>query len=157
MGYNTNMIHNMSRVPSDRRDHIVSAIKLVTVVNVAVYFVAAILHLGAEIPLGVVTLGLPDEPILPATIVESLIGAGLAVAAIAMFMRSHHARLVWGAYVFALVGTLFGMTIALLRNLPAPEIWLHVVMLIGLAIGFALLSAGGSLRDNSAAGEVGGD
>jgi hypothetical protein len=116
------------------------ALGLVTVANAALYFVVAILHLGVDIPLGVVTLGLPDEPIPPATVVESLIGAALVVAAITIFPRSRRNwRLVRGLYVFALAGTLFGMTIALLRSLPAPDIWVHVAMLAGLAIGFALL------------------
>jgi hypothetical protein len=37
------------------------------------------------------------------------------------------------------IGTLFGLTIALLRRLPAPDIWVHAAMLIGLATGIALM------------------
>jgi hypothetical protein len=128
------------------------ALGLVTVANAALYFVVAILHLGVDIPLGAVTLGLPDEPIPPATVAESLVGATLVVAAITIFTRSRRDwRLVRGAYVFALVATLFGMTIALLRSLPAPDIWVHVAMLAGLAIGFALLRVVNQSRDGSAA------
>jgi hypothetical protein len=98
--------------------------------------VAALLHLGVRIPLGFVTLSVP-EPIPPATVVETLIGAGLAAAA--QFIHARHERaLTWAAYVFALVGTVFGLTIALLRGLQGLDIWLHIVMLAGLAGGFVL-------------------
>jgi hypothetical protein len=43
------------------------------------------------------------------------------------------------AYAFALIGTLVGLTIVLLRRLPAPDIWVHVAMLTGLAAGYPLL------------------
>jgi hypothetical protein len=86
-----------------------------------------------------VTLGVP-EPIPPATVVETLIGAGLAAAAVAQFVhaRREH-QLTWAAYVFALVGTVFGLTVALLRGLQGLDIWIHFVMLAGLAGGFVLL------------------
>jgi hypothetical protein len=125
---------------SARRGGIAFGLKLLTVVNAALYLVAALLHLGVQIPLGFATLGVP-EPIPPATVVETLIGAGLATAALAQFVhaRREH-RLTWAAYVFALVGTLFGLTVALLRGLQGLDIWIHVVMLAGLAGGFVLLS-----------------
>lgn len=36
-------------------------------------------------------------------------------------------RLAWAAYVFVLAGTLFGLTVALLRGLRGLDIWIHVV------------------------------
>jgi hypothetical protein len=125
---------------SARRGGIAFGLKLLTVVNAALYFVAALLHLGVRIPLGFVTLGLP-EPIPPATVVEALIGAGLAAAAVAQFVHARRERrLTWAAYVFALAGTVFGLTVALLRGLQGLDIWIHFVMLAGLAGGFVLLS-----------------
>jgi hypothetical protein len=123
---------------SARREGTAFGLKLLTVVNAALYFVAALLHLGVQIPLGFVTLSVP-EPIPPATVVETLIGAGLAVAAVAQFAHARRERrLTWAAYVFALVGTVFGLTVALLRGLQGLDIWIHVVMLAGLAGGFVL-------------------
>jgi hypothetical protein len=125
---------------SARREGTAFGLKLLTVVNAALYFVAALLHLGVRIPLGFVTLSVP-EPIPPATVMEALIGAGLAAAAVAQFVHARRERrLTWAAYVFALVGTVFGLTVALLGGLQGLDIWIHVVMLAGLAGGFVLLS-----------------
>jgi hypothetical protein len=55
-------------------------------------------------------------------------------------------RLTWAAYVFALIGTVFGLTVALLRGLQGLDIWIHTVMLAGLAGGFVLLSHTASSR-----------
>jgi hypothetical protein len=125
---------------SARRDGTAFGLKLLTVLNAALYLVAALIHLGVRIPLGFVTLRVP-EPIPPATLVETLIGAGLAAAAVAQFVHARRERrLTWAAYVFALVGTVFGLTVALLRGLHGLDIWIHLVMLAGLASGFVLLS-----------------
>jgi hypothetical protein len=106
-----------------------------TAVNAALYVVAAVLHLGVKIPLGPVTLGFP-EPIPAATVVEAFIGAGLAAAAAVLLMRGRPARRwAWSAYGFASLGTIFGLTIALLRRLEGPDIWVHYAMLAGLAGG----------------------
>jgi hypothetical protein len=112
----------------------------VTVANAAVYFVAAAMHWGARIPVGPVVLAFPAA-IKPATVVEGVIGAGLAGAAVAQVLTAA-AEISWAAYGLALVGTLFGLTIALVRGLSGPDIWAHFVMLAGLAAGFALLVVG---------------
>lgn len=123
---------------------------LLTVANAAVYLVAAALHLGVKIPLGPVTLGFP-EPSPPATVVEGLIGAALAAAAVTLFVKGRAGRrFTWRAYVFALAGTLFGLTIVLLRGLGGPDVWVHGVMLAGLAGAFVvLLAARGSREDRA--------
>jgi hypothetical protein len=129
-----------SRHLSAGREGTAFGLKLLTVTNAVLYVVAALLHLGVRIPLGFVTLSVP-EPIPPATVVETLIGAGLASAAVAQFVHlRRQRRLTWAAYVFALVGTVFGLTVALLRGLHGLDIWIHVVMLAGLAGGFVLMS-----------------
>ena len=131
---------------SARRESATFGLKLLTMANAALYFVAALLHLGVWIPLGFVTLSV-TEPIPPATVVETLIGAALAAAAVAQFVQARREqRLTWGAYVFALIGTVFGLTVALLRGLQGLDIWIHVVMLAGLAGGFVLLSRAASSR-----------
>ena len=45
------------------------------------------------------------------------------------------------AYVIALAGTLFGLSIVVARGLLGVDLWIHVLMLVGLAAGFALLFA----------------
>jgi len=118
-----------------------ATLPLVTVVNAALYLGAALLHLGVRVPLGFVTLAFP-QPILPAAIAEGLIGGVLALAAGALLVRGRAARdWAWRAYAFALLGTLFGLTIVLLRQLGGPDLGVHFVMLAGLAAGFALLAA----------------
>jgi len=78
-------------------------------------------------------------------VVEALIGTGLAGAAVALFVHARRERrLAWAAYVFALAGTLFGLTVPLLRGLRGLDIWIHVVMLAGLACGLVLLRAASS-------------
>ncbi len=128
-----------SQRPSPRRAHTAFGLRLLTVANAALFFVAAVLHLGVRIPLGPVTLRVP-EPIPPATVVEAVIGAGFAAAAVALFVHGRRERqLTRAAYVIGLIGTLFGLTVALLRGLRGLDIWIHFVMLAGLAGGFVLL------------------
>jgi hypothetical protein len=123
-------------------EHGVPRLGLVTAANATIYFIAALLHLGIAVPLGFATLTFP-EPIPAATVVEGLIGVALAAAAVSLLARGRSAsRLTWAAYVFALVGTVFGLTVALVRGLSGPDIWVHFLMLAGLAAGFALLASG---------------
>ena len=65
---------------------------------------------------------------------EALLGLVL-VAALAGFISPRI------AYVIVLAGTLFGLTIVVLRGLLGVDLWIHVVMLAGLAVAFALLFA----------------
>lgn len=114
---------------------------LLTVANALLYAVAAILHWRAQVVLGPVTLAFP-ETIPAASIVGGAIALILAAAAIGLLAGARpDRRSIWFAYVAALIGTLFGLTIALLRNLPPPDIWVHIVMLAGLASGFVMLFA----------------
>ena len=100
---------------------------------------AAILHWGARIPLRPIVLAFPAA-IPAASVAEAAIGLALAASAVALLARSRRATTIArAAYAFAVMGTLFGLTIALLRRLPAPDIWVHVAMLIGLATGIALM------------------
>jgi hypothetical protein len=88
-----------------------------------------------------VVLAFP-APVRPASIAEATIGVALTVGTVALFARARSARTIaWTVYVFAVVGTLFGLTIVLLRGLPAADRWIHVVMLTGLTVGFILLWA----------------
>jgi len=115
------------------------AFALITAATAVLYLGAATLHWGVRIPIGPVVLAFP-APIRPATIVEAAIGMALAGGAIAVLAQARRASTIARiAYAFALIGTLFGLTIVLLRRLPAPDIWVHVAMLTGLAAGYPLL------------------
>lgn len=121
-----------------RRDRLTWGLALLTMANFALYVVAAALHLGMTIPLGFATLHVP-EPIPPAVVVEAVIAAGLFAGAVATFRGHRSQRLIRAAYVVALIGTIFGLTIALVRGLRGLDIWIHLLMLAGLAGGFVLL------------------
>lgn len=116
-----------------------AALRLVTAASAALYLAAAVLHLGVRVPLLITTIGFP-QPIPEASVAESIIGGVLAIAALALIVRGPASRgLVWGAYVFALLGTLLGLAIVLLSGLGGPNLGVHVVMLAGLRAGFSLL------------------
>jgi hypothetical protein len=115
------------------------ALAAVTTVNALLYLMASLLHTGVTIPLGSLLIGFPG-PSQPAAIAEGLIGLVLSVAAVTLF-RAGSIRLVWGAYVFALAGTLLGLSIIVATRTGGPDLWIHLFMLAGLAAGFALLVA----------------
>jgi hypothetical protein len=104
------------------------------------FFVGAVLHIGVAIPLGPVVL---IEPvILPATIVESLCGIGLAIAAYAIFTRKPWA---WAAAVsghaLALGGVLLGVTAITLTSGSSTPLndTFHRVMIVLLTAGLVWL------------------
>ena len=101
--------------------------------NALLYLAAALFHSGVPLPITVF------QPSPPAGVAEGLIGVVLAVAA-AMLVRAPSTRFTWGAYVFALAGTLLGLSIILAARIGGPDLWVHFVMLAGLALGFALLA-----------------
>jgi len=100
-------------------------LRVVTIVNALIYFGAATYHSGVVVAAG--ALG-------PASIAEALLGLVLAVALVGWLSP----RL---AYGIVLAGTLFGLTIVVLRGLVGVDLLIHVVMLAGLAVAFALLFA----------------
>ena len=98
-------------------------LRVVTIVNALIYFGAATYHSGVLVSAG--ALG-------PASIAEALLGLVL-VAALAGFISPRI------AYVIVLAGTLFGLTIVVLRGLLGVDLWIHVAMLVGLAVAFVLI------------------
>ncbi len=141
------MTSTTTQLSSNRSGSITRALGPVTAANAVLYLVAAVLHLGVRLPLGFATLGFP-QPIPQASVAEGLIGAVLAAAGGTLFFRGYDMRgLVWAAYGFALVGTLFGLTIVSLRGLGGPDLAIHFAMLAGLASGLALLFTGRRSRE----------
>ena len=98
-------------------------LRAVTIVNVLIYFGAAAYHSGVLVPAGALA---------PAAIAEALLGVVLVVGLVGWLS----ARV---AYVIALAGTLFGLSIVVARGLLGVDLWIHVLMLAGLGIAFALL------------------
>jgi hypothetical protein len=101
------------------------SLRAVTIVNVLIYFGAAAYHSGVLVPAGALSA---------AAIAEALIGLVLLAGLLGLLAAR-------AAYAIALAGTLFGLSIVLLRGLLGVDLWIHVLMLIGLAVGFALLFA----------------
>jgi hypothetical protein len=114
-----------------------NALALVTTANAGLYLTAAILHSGVMGAPGATTLGFQPSP--AATVAEGLIGVVLAVAAVMLFRAPSAGRPAWGAYLFSLAGTMLGLSILLAARVGGPDLWIHFVMLTGLAVGFALL------------------
>ena len=98
-------------------------LRVVTIVNALIYFGAAIYHSGVLVAAGALA---------PASIAEALLGVVLMVALVGWLSP----RI---AYAIVLAGTLFGLTIVILRGLLGVDLGIHVLMLAGLAVGFALL------------------
>jgi hypothetical protein len=98
-------------------------LRIVTRVNALIYFAAATYHSGLLSPAGASAA---------AAIAETLLGLVL-VAALAGFLSP------WVAYGITLAGTLLGLSIILAVGDFGLDLWIHVVMLAGLAAAFALL------------------
>jgi hypothetical protein len=85
---------------------VITAIRALLVFEATTFLVAASVHLGATLPLGV------GEPrILPAAIVEGLAGVFCAGGALAVIMRKPWA---WYAALAANLFALFGVTLGIL-------------------------------------------
>src|SRR5438876_9749911 len=98
-------------------------LRLVTIVNALIYFGAATYHSGVPVAAGALA---------PASIAEALLGVVLVVALVGWLSP----RI---AYAIVLAGTIFGLTIVILRGLVGVDLLIHVVILAGLAVGFAVL------------------
>jgi hypothetical protein len=100
-------------------------LRALTIVNALIYFGAAAYHSGLVIPEGALTA---------ASVAEFLLGLVL-VGALANLLPPRI------AYVIVLAGTLFGLTIVVARGLLGVDLWIHIAMLVGLAVDCALLFA----------------
>ena len=98
-------------------------LRVVTIVLALVYFGASAYHSGLIVPAGA---------LMAASIAEALLGLVLVASILGLI----GARL---GYAVVLAGTLFGLTIVVLRGLLGVDLWIHVAMLAGLAIGFGLI------------------
>ena len=117
-----------------------TVVRVLVVFETVAFLLAALLHLGARIPVGFAVLA--TDPILPAAIVEGLAGLVFAVSAYAVFSRTTWA---WPvaiiAHAFALAGVLLGMWAVAAGFGPHSVLndTYHRLMLVVLLAGLALL------------------
>jgi hypothetical protein len=102
-------------------------LRIITAINVVLYFGASLFHSG---------LIVRDSALDAATIPEALLGFVL-LAGLVGAVRSP--RLVYG---IVLAGTLFGLAIVVARGALGVDLWIHVAMLAGLGLGFWLIFRG---------------
>ena len=117
-----------------------TAVALLATVYAATFVVAALLHLGVEIPLGFVVLDEPRRPF--AVIVEGVAGTVLAVGAFAALAHKVWAwAAVTGAHAVALAGVLWGMVAVAAGRGPHTQLndTYHRVMVVLLAATLILL------------------
>jgi hypothetical protein len=100
-----------------------ATLRAVTIVNALIYFAAATYHSGVLLAGGAS---------VPATIAEALLGLVLVSALIGLLSP----RI---AYGIVLAGTLLGLSILIARGQVGVDVWIHVVMLAGLGVAFALI------------------
>jgi hypothetical protein len=98
-------------------------LRALTILNALIYFGASLYHSGVLVSAG--ALG-------PASIAEALLGLVLVTAVVGWVSP----RI---AYGIVLAGTIFGLSIVVARGLLGVDLWIHVVMLAGLAVAFVLL------------------
>jgi hypothetical protein len=108
------------------------SLRVLTVLLVLVYFFAAAVHAGLLPAVG--------GPLGFAPVVEAALGV-VMLATLAGLIRS-----ALTGYAIAAAGTLFGFAIVLARGLGGFDLGAHLVMLVGVGIGFALIRAQRSTR-----------
>lgn len=132
----------MIETTTNRWTIVVMVISVLMVLETITFFLAALLHLGIQFP-----LGFSEPRIIPAAIVEGLCGVFLAVGTYGVFVRKTWA---WGvtiaAHIFAAAGVLLGITALALGLGPSTETntMYHRVILVVLVIVLVGLSTPGA-------------
>jgi hypothetical protein len=97
-----------SNITSSRPATIARVIRVIVVCEAIIFLLSALLHQGVEIPLGVATLSEPV--ILPATIVETLIGFCMVASAWGLFTKADWEwEMTVGAHGFGIFGVTLGI------------------------------------------------
>jgi hypothetical protein len=93
---------------SSRSSTTAAMIRVIVVCEAIIFLVSALLHQGVEIPLGVATVSEPV--ILPATIVETLIGLCMVASAWGLFTNADWEwEMTVGAHGFGIFGVTLGV------------------------------------------------
>jgi hypothetical protein len=130
----------MSETTPRRRASVALTVRVLVVGEALVFLIAALVHLGIHIPVGVMVLAEPR--IVPATIVEGLCGFVFAGSAYGVFTRRQWAwTATTAAHIVALAGVLLGMVALAVGAGPhtAANALYHRVMLVVLGGGLLLL------------------
>ena len=130
----------MIETVTPRQAAVATVVRVLVVFETVAFVLAALLHLGARIPLGAAVLA--TDRILPAAIVEGLAGLVFAVGAYAVFTRTTWAwPVAFVAHAFALAGVLLGMWAVAAGFGPHSVLndTYHRIMLVVLLAGLALL------------------
>jgi hypothetical protein len=102
-------------------------LRVVTSINAVLYFGASLFHSGLVVRASVLDA---------ATIPEALLGLVLLGGLMGLI------RSALVTYVIVLAGTLFGLTIVVLRGALGVDLWIHIAMLAGLGLGLWLILRG---------------
>jgi hypothetical protein len=102
-------------------------LRVVTSINAVLYFGASLFHSGLVVRASVLDA---------ATIPEALLGLVLLAGLIGLI------RSALVTYMIVLAGTLFGLTIVVLRGALGVDLWIHIAMLAGLGLGLWLVLRG---------------
>ena len=130
----------MIETVTPRQAAVATVVRVLVVFETVAFLLAALLHLGARIPVGFAVLA--TDQILPAAIVEGLAALVFAVSAYTVFTRTAWA---WPAaiiaHAFALGGVLLGMWAIAAGFGPHSVLndTYHRLMLVVLLAGLALL------------------
>jgi hypothetical protein len=120
---------------------VVTVISVLIVGEAITFLLAALLHLGVELP-----LGFTEPQIIPAAIVEGLCGLFLAVSAYGVIARTSWAWVVaLAAHVFAAAGVLLGITALALGAGPSTEantIYHRVILGVLIVVVVLLVTPG---------------
>jgi hypothetical protein len=126
----------MNKTTIPRKTAMSTALGILVTIEAVTFLLAALLHLGIQNPI------LTEPRIIPATIVEGLIGVFLAVSAYGVLARRTWA---WAAtvaaHVFGVLGVLLGIfatTVGPGPATPANTVY-HWVMLVVLLAGLVFL------------------
>lgn len=100
------------------------------------FWIASAIHFGARIPLGFTTL---DDPFPGAAIPEAIIGVVVAFGVLAIAVRwPANWGIAIGTTSFAIVGTLFGLSVTLGSGRSA-DVAYHVSVLVLLFVTLGVL------------------
>jgi hypothetical protein len=102
-------------------------LRIVTAINVVLFLGASLFHSGLIVRGSVLDAATIPEALLGLVMLAGLVGA----------IRS--LRLVYG---IVLAGTLFGLAIVVARGALGVDLWIHIAMLAGLALGLWLIFRG---------------
>ncbi len=132
----------MAEITSHQRVDRLASLRIIVVLEAAIFLLAALQHLGLSIPFGAVRLA--EARIIPAAVVEGISGILFVICALALFAGLDWAGTsVMVSHIFALAGVLLGifsLSVSLGPGSPTNEIY-HMIMLLLIPPGLSLYLA----------------